>query len=828
MVKKKIIENPFYGLNEKKVKWVYESTWNYTAKFDLKEDFLKSSVIFLELEGLDTIADIYLNGELLDSVKNMFRSYKYSVKSKLKKTSNNLTLFFHSPTEFAKDMIDKYDMKLNTGEENRAFPGVPYLRKAQYSFGWDWGPILPDIGIWKDVKLTAMNTPKIESIYVFQDFKYDQNTNEINSVNLNINIEIESVFDNISNQDMDLLCILKDPHGKSIQKEKTVNSLKEGIQFKIDNPKLWWTHDLGLQNLYNLTIQLRNNEILDEYQQKIGLRDLKLIRNSDKWGKSFYFQLNGIPIFAKGANWIPVDSFIPRGKRAGLYEMNLHFAKEANMNMIRVWGGGIYEDELFYQICNKLGILVWQDFPFACAIYPIHDEFYENIQQEFKDNIKRLRNHPSLALWCGNNEIEYLWNFLKVSAGITDEEIEKNYKKGYVKIFENMLPRTLEKLDPNRPFWPSSPSNGHCGMSLGTINSNSPDEGDSHYWSVWHGGKPFRAYRRFNSRFMSEFGFESFPSLKTISSFCPKDQYYINSPIMENHQKNDAGNDLIMRYIKRRYNVPKDFRKQVILSQITQAEAVEYGVKYWRSQTANFHCMGSLYWQLNDCWPVASWSSIDYYGRWKALHYLAKRFYQPIIVEVYVTTKKIEFALINDSLVSYDVILQLNILNSGGQIVKRSNSGYELNAMESKKGDLVEIKDLASSMDLKNDCIVFYTLMNKNTKNIIYRGFKLFDSPNSFHLKDPHLKFHIYETSDNETENCKLNIQITSENISLYTFIESDIVDFIASDNFFAMEPNELRKIEIRITKNKNFSKKYTSNEIKESFRVNSLYDLLT
>ncbi|MBD3213106.1 MAG: hypothetical protein GF311_10910 [Candidatus Lokiarchaeota archaeon] len=828
MAKNKIIENPFYGLNEKQVRWVYESTWKYTAKFDLKEDFLKSSIILLQFKGLDTIADIYLNGELLDSVKNMFRTYQYSVKSNLKETSNNLTLIFQSPTKYAKGMIDKYDVKLNTGEENRAFPGVPYLRKAQYSFGWDWGPILPDIGIWKNVKLVALNTAKIESIYVSQDFIYGQNTTEVDYVNLDINIEIESVFDDISNHNMVLMCMIEDPDGIVLKKEKSINSTEDHIQFEINNPKLWWTHDLGAQNLYNLKIKLRNNEIVDEYQQKIGLRDLKLIRNSDKWGESFYFQLNGIPIFAKGANWIPVDSFIPRGKRAGLYEMNLYYAKEANMNMIRVWGGGIYEDDLFYQICNKLGLLVWQDFPFACAIYPIHNEFYENIQEEFKDNIKRLRNYPCLALWCGNNEVEYLWNFLKISAGITDKEIEKNYKKGYVKIFEEILPSILNKLDPNRPYWPSSPSNGYCGMSLGTINSNSPNKGDSHYWSVWHGGKPFKAYRRFNSRFMSEFGFESFPSLKTISSFCPEDEYDINSPIMENHQKNDAGNDLIMRYMKRRYNIPEDFRKQVILSQITQAEAVEYGVKYWRSQTANYHCMGSLYWQLNDCWPVASWSSIDYYGRWKALHYLAKRFYQPIIVEVYITTNKIEFTLINDSLESDELILQWKILDSDGNILKTANSEYELQALETKGGDLVDITDLANTVVLKNDCILFYTLTNNNTESTIYRGFKLFDSPDSFHLNDPHLKYHISEASDKETEKSKLNIIISSKNISLFTFIESDLIDFIASDNFFAMEPYESRNIEIRIIKDRNFSKNYPLKKIKESFRVNSLYDLLT
>jgi len=827
LIKNDVIKDPFYGLNEDDVTWVFQSDWIYETEFDLSEEFLDASEIILQFEGLDTIAEIYLNGELIDSVKNMFRTYTYKIKSIVKSQSNTLKIIFRSPTKYTLELIEKYEVELKTGEENRAFPGVPYLRKAQYSFGWDWGPILPDIGIWKNVKIIAINKAKIDSVYINQKFDYNPNSNKIESVILDFKITIESYINDLISEEIILLLKLRDPNGTNIIKEILLTSLEEFIKIKIEKPYLWWIHDLGAQNLYELTIELKNEEKIDKYTQRIGLREIKLVKNPDEWGESFYFELNGFPIFAKGANWIPVDSFIPRGKKLGLYEMNLEFAKEANMNMLRVWGGGIYEDDLFYDICDMLGILVWQDFTFACAIYPIHEDFYNDIEIEFKDNIKRLRNHPCLALWCGNNEIEYLWNWLRVRSGINDKELEREYKKSYVKLFEEKLPHILKKLDPNRPYWPSSPSNGFCDMKLGTINSNSPNEGDSHYWSVWHGGKPFKAYRSFNSRFISEFGFESFPSIKTISEFCPKDQFDINSPIMENHQKNEAGNDLIMRYMKRRYSVPEDFKKQVILSQITQAEAIEYGVKYWRSQRSDYRCMGTLYWQLNDCWPVASWSSIDYYGRWKALHYLAKRFYQSIIVDVNANEKKIEFRLINDSLESVDVILVWKILDFNGKLLMKGKINQRLIKLETSKIKPINIKELNQIIDIKKESVIFYELKNENNQKCIYHGYKLFDKPKNFRLKESNFEIQLKDYSEKEFPNYDLIIEIYSENISLFTFLESDLFDFIASENFFVMEPEQSKKIGLKIIAYEEIIEKWTLKEIICSIEVYSLSDLI-
>ncbi|MEJ2249964.1 MAG: glycoside hydrolase family 2 protein [Candidatus Lokiarchaeota archaeon] len=643
-----IIQDPFYGLNEHQVKWVFQTDWEYKTSFSVKNHVLNYQNIILCFYGLDTISKIYFNGTFIGNTNNMFRKYEFNIKELIKQEKNELVIILKSPVNYIKKQVDNYKINLNTGE--MSISGSPYIRKAPYSFGWDWGPKLPDMGIWKDIEIIAYESIRIKSVYTYSEFHYlsysnedskkdnykksSKNYNELNyNVDLHININLEGKIQNFCEDTHQVVIELQNPEGVKIIKKLDIKNSKIHIKIILENPILWWTHDLGEPNLYKLKIKiLFNNEIIQIEEIYIGIRDLRLIRNKDGWGESFYFKLNRIPIFAKGANWIPIDSFIPRGSKNDFYNRTLKYAKMANMNMIRVWGGGVYESDAFYNICDKIGILVWQDFIFACGIYPIHNDYMQNLNLEVIQNVIRLRNHPSLALWCGNNEIEYLWKILLWQCGIKNEKIQERYKKGYLEIFEKIIPSLINKYDPNRFYWPSSPSNGFVGNNLGRTNANLPTKGDSHYWSVWHGGKSFKSYKSFKSRFISEFGFESFPSIKTISDFCSPEQLDLNSPMMENHQKNNAGNDKILKYMKKRFIIPESFEDQVILSQITQAEAIIYGIKYWRKNRINNQCMGNLYWQLNDCWPVASWSSIDYFGRWKALHYCIKRVYQPIIV----------------------------------------------------------------------------------------------------------------------------------------------------------------------------------------------------
>jgi beta-mannosidase len=837
LVDSDMIEDPFYGLREHEVSWVYESEWIYKTEFNLDPGFLDHKNILLRFHGLDTISEIILNGENLGFTNNMFTRYEYKVKLKLKSKGNSLIVKFKSPTLKAREQKEKNGIDLNTGYA--AIPGVPYLRKAQYSFGWDWGPKLPDIGIWQPVELVGYDNIRIESFYVAQKLHYNKDVDNITdlreitdlgvmSADLLIKIIVRS---DLSVKEMEryrYVVELKAPDGKTLTKEVSVKDLILQTEFSLEYPYLWWSHDLGTPNLYDLSVTINKNRIVDSVTQKLGIREVQLIQKADDWGESFYFRLNGVPLFAKGANWIPIDSFIPRGKKRGLYKSNLINAKEANMNMIRVWGGGIYEDDLFYDICDELGILVWQDFPFACAIYPYDEDFKENFKQEASQNIQRLRNHPSLALWCGNNEVEWLLKIEFQNSKITKDDQIKKFEAGYLTIFEKLLPKLIQLYDPGHQYWPSSPSNGFVGEALGTINSNSQNIGDSHFWDVWHRNKRFKAYRKFNSRFMSEFGYESFPSVKTIENICPIEQFDFFSPIMENHQKNSAGNKKILDYMKKRFEIPPEFENQVILSQITQAEAIEYGVEHWRRNRNNFHCMGALYWQLNDCWPVASWSSLDYYNRWKALHYYAKRFYHPVFPSVEEDAKSVDFWVSNDLRTSQIIQFEWKIYRSDGKVEKNGSYKSEINPCSAKKIGMVDVSDLSQFDNILSDYVIFYTLRYQNLEGEQeIHGFRLFSAPIKFQLQDPNIYWELSEYPCDDKVEKIYELKITAKKIALYIHIDSNKFDFIASDNFISLEPGESRTITLKNLGLVNSSEPAYKTVKKEDFSVRSLYDLL-
>jgi beta-mannosidase len=832
LIEKNIIEDPFYGEREHEMAWIYNSDWKYETTFDVSSQFLKHSRILMRFNGVDTISEIYLNDEFIGSTENMFLVYEFDVRSKLKSGKNTLKILIKSPTLYALNQRKINKTKLTT---YRALKGMPYLRKPQFSFGWDWGPRLPDIGIWQSVELIGYDTLRIGSIYPVQTFNYNKeplqiiNPEEISairveSVTIQVNTELDTEIEELESLHYKINVELKAPDGKIYTNQVDLREKNPLIDLEIENPQLWWTHDLGKPNLYDLTVSISNTEVIDTRTIRIGIRDIRLIRNRDKWGETFYFLLNGVPIFAKGANWVPIDSFIPRGKKLGLYEMNLVYAKEANMNMLRAWGGGLLEDNHFYDLCDELGILVWQDFPFGCALYPVHEEFVENVRKEAIQNIKRIRYHASLALWCGNNEIEqYFLLYLGLSRIITIPKI-KAQKRGYRYRFEELLPELVKKYDPGHAYWPSSPSNGGGSNKKGLFKSNSPNKGDSHFWKVWHLNAPFSAYRKFNSRFMSEYGFESFPSMKTIRTFCPPEQFDFHSPIMENHQKNRAGNKKIMKYMKRRFSIPENFEQQVILSQITHAEAIEYGVEHWRRNRNEFHCMGSLYWQLNDCWPVASWSSLDYYGRWKALHYIAKRVYQPFFASVKEEKEVVEFWLTNDFKNSKEAVLEWEILNADGVILLDGSKSLKIPPCSSVLVEDIEVKEINQEKKYVEN-IIFFKL-EENDK-LVYHGFRLFGNPEDFPLKDPKLLYKIEEFDSNNESNYTHKITIEAENIALYVFIDSDLLDLIASDNYFAIEPRKSREILIRLLNPSTFDKNGLTENLSDIIKVKSLFDLI-
>jgi beta-galactosidase/beta-glucuronidase len=612
-----------------------------------------------------------------------------------------LTYIFKSASKIATERWLADNKRI--GYPSYMIGGGSYTHKAQYSYGWDWGPILPDIGVWKDVELIANNRYKLVNLQIIPSFSED-----FEKVDLKIVVNSE-----INSKDITGLKIKAQITYISPQKieftQELIQDPSEEIEFNFSfKPELWWIKELGLPNLYNIKIHLiYNDEVIDEISERFGIREIKVIRRDDEFGKSFFFQLNGIPIFAKGANWIPLHNFIPKGRRLGLYRSTIQDAVDINMNMLRVWGGGICEDDEFYNVCDELGMLIWQDFPYAChTIPPIRtkggapNRFYENAERQAVQNIIRIRNHPSLALWCGNNEIEGI-KFNKSGEVKHDMEL----LNAYTELFEVIFPKLVAKYDPTHFYWPSSPSSGGSN-GTGTFIKAEENTGDSHFWTVWHGGANFSAYRKNFTRFMSEFGFESFPDIKTCEEFCPPDQFEFESPIMKNHQKNHAGNAKILDYMKKRFKIPNDFKKQVILSQLTQAEAIEYGVEHWRryrGEIGKERCMGTLYWQLNDCWPVASWSSIDYSkklaekynipGRWKALHYFANRFYKSTIISIAEGRKDSEIWAVNDLNCQKKVTANWQLLDENQKKLLEKTKEITLEPCSSKLIDSIDLRE---------------------------------------------------------------------------------------------------------------------------------------
>ena len=799
-----VIEDPFYGMNEKRCEWIWERDWEYSTVLNLNQEITDKEYLMLRFHGLDTMCEVCFNDRIILFGDNMHRTYDVFIKTKdfnfLEEVDNTLAITFRSTVEEARKRL--MDITLKNSDKTPyshlpfAIPGVETLRKAYYSFGWDWGPKIPDLGIWRKVELHAFNSAFIQDVQIHTDIDFIIGNGKGTTTATQAAIVIDTeLSDFCQNNGKTIFYELYD-NGEKIQTDH-INCLESGSETTIflKNPKLWWTHDLGEPALYLLkVILLEGDQVIDEYQTRFGIRDLQLIRNEDKWGESFYFELNKVPIFAKGGNWIPSDSLLPRGTREKKYEAVLESCVAANMNMIRVWGGGIYEENDFYDFCDRKGLLVWQDFAFACRPTPNFSGFEESIIRESIDNIKRLRNHPSLAIWVGNNEIEEGWLYWGF------EDYVPQFKAFYLKLFEETLPKLVAEYDAKRSYWPSSPSSGG-----GFSNPQSPNCGDSHYWKVWHEGYPLESYREFDSRFMSEFGFESFPDMKTIKKFCEPSQIYYNSIIMENHQKNPAGNQKIFDYMNKRFMIPKEFENQVILSQITQAEAMEYGVEHWRRNRNNCHCMGALYWQINDCWPAASWSSIDYYGRWKALHYFAKRFYSPFYINAYETDNYFEIWFCNDSVVKFSGKYQWVLMDLSGEIQYRYQDTLIAPGLFSTLAQRVNLSDIG--VDVSQSVLHFQAY--EESGKLVSEGFKLFSTPKDLKVEKPEIQFTLKKATD-----CYFLI-IESDKPTLYCMIEAP-QDICFSDNYFCLLDGK-----------KTVDFKYSGDITHKDIRIRSLYDYL-
>lgn len=699
------IEAPFVGTNEHRQQWIDKTNWHYRAQFDIEADMLKQTNLELVFEGLDTYADVFVNGEHLLSADNMFRAWTVNIRSVAKQKDNELLIVFHSPVTVDQPKIEQLGYNLPATNDQSELGGLGndkisvFARKAPYHYGWDWGPRFVTSGIWRPVYVRAWSNVRIIDLHIEQL--------EITSLIAHLRAEIEVESDT----DWQGIISIADNEGKVWEEAVAINSGQSTlhVELSIEKPKLWWSRGLGEAHLYTFGASLlQYNTCYSTYSVRTGLRTVKLVTEADELGSSFYIELNGVPVFCKGANHIPNDSFLPE-VTYDRYRHEVASAAAANMNMLRVWGGGIYEDSAFYELCDEYGIMVWQDFMFACSMYPGDEQFLSNVRSEAEYSIRRLRNYASIVLWCGNNEMDLAWSEYNETGGWKwkqeyNAEQRKTIWHNYEQIFHRILPEAIQRLTGNIPYWPSSPMSKLSGDASQHSFSKSTN-GDIHYWGVWHSVAPFEDYNVHIGRFMSEYGFQSFPELATVLTYATEEDLRIDSEIMLAHQKNGRGNFLIKEYMDMYLRQPVDFPAFLYLSQLLQAEAMKTAIEAHRRKKP--YCMGSLYWQMNDCWPVASWAGIDYYGRWKALQYYAKHSFADILLSVdRVEEGYLHVHLINDSLANLSGELVIDLLDFTGARISKQLIATQVQANESQILWSTDVEELLKGQAYRTDLVL--------------------------------------------------------------------------------------------------------------------------
>ncbi len=743
------IEDPYYRENEFTAFPVSEDDYSFSCTFSMPK-MEEMSHCELCFDGIDTIADIILNGTKLGSTDNMHRRWRFPVENLLHE-ENSLTVTIHSPLRY---IAEKQAQRPLWGV-NSTVTGFPHIRKAHYMFGWDWGPQLPDMGIWRDVYLECWQGGKIEHAY------YSQNHHD-GIVELTADMQFRN--------DRPLYCRLTvtDPDGAVIEKTEPIAISEQSASCKvtIENPRLWWARGYGEQPLYTAVITLMDAQgnVLDETSERIGLRTITVRQEPDEWGESFCLHLNGRDIFAMGANLIPFDQILPRITK-DYVENILEACVKSNFNVVRVWGGGLYPDETFYNYCDEHGLIVWQDFMFACANYLLTDEFWQTTEAELRDNILRLRNHASLGMWCGNNEIETSFE----TWGLPEDAEAREH---YLEQFEHRMPAIVQELDPNRFYWRSSPSAyGGCKETA------SNHAGDMHYWEVWHSFKPFTAFHELYYRFCSEYGFESVPNLKTLLTVCDPEQGDLNlmSPVMEAHQKCEQGNEKLMYYLAQMMRYPESFEDLIYSTQLMQAEYIRTCVEHMRR--ARGRCMGSVYWQLNDTNPVISWSSIDYYGRWKALQHFAKRFHAPVLLTINDDTM---FNISNETLYDVEGTIHWQLRNAKSEIIVSGSMAASCPALSARDVAVPELGEFSHVLtEMQNRRKHYITFSLETESGTIASGSKLFVLPKQFAFLHPEIRTEIAETPEG------FAVTLSADAYVMAVCLDCKAMDVQFSDNWF-------------------------------------------
>ncbi|MDD7219298.1 MAG: glycoside hydrolase family 2 protein [Clostridia bacterium] len=874
LLNKGLMPDPFYRDNELDALKLMDNDFVYETEFSVSEEDRKADRLFLHFDGIDTLADVYLNGKLLGHTDNMNRVWEYDITSEVKgdpeDTVYHLKVLLHSPTRF----ISEEDQKCPVGASSDAMPGFPHIRKAACMFGWDWGPRLPDAGLFRPVSVEAVKTARISQVKIDQKHRVTGKTvhgNTVDSVQVTADTEIEwmpeAAFEKVK-----AVFLLTSPDGaRTLSAESVPVDLSMGyvpsmnltgltcnlrcshvsLSLTVSDPQIWWPNGYGEQPLYQAEVLLvpatenQDEPALDIWKKRIGLRtvtvntdpvpdetfdphmtdqkedlddgnnmvrteDGKKVFVTDKEakkveGRNFAFEVNGLQIFAMGADYIPEDNILTRQTRERT-DMLLATAQESHFNNIRIWGGGYYMDDFFYDICDERGLLVWQDFAFACASYELSDAFEENVSVEIRQNIRRLRSHACISLWCGNNELETQYESL------VWPQSKKQYYD-YIHLYEYIIPKIVKEEAPDTFYWPSSPSSGG-----NYENSQAENVGDTHYWGVWHGNEPFTAYRSHHYRFLSEFGFQSFPALQTVKRFTVEEDRNIFSRVMELHQRNTAANGKIINYLSKTFLFPKNFDEMLYSSQLLQADAIRYGVEHFRRFRGT--CMGTVVWQLNDIWPVASWASVDYYGNWKALQYAEKRMFAPVLLSCEEHGEIDQKPYVNTLPQPIDISADLHVANETDKTVngtvkwalRRPDSSvikegsFEV-AVPAYGGAWLPHLDF-NDQDPLEAHLEYALIVNGE---VISQGTTLFCAPKHYHFLDPELSVVV----EGDT------VTVTAKNYAKSVSVETENGVLRLDDNFVDMEAGSRT---FSILPGRDFTDDGTG--VSGAFRVRSVYEI--
>ncbi len=795
--------DPFYRDNEDKIQELFLEDYEYIREFEVLSSHIENDEVLLCCEGLDTLADVYLNKQLIANTDNMHRTYKFDIRENLIVGINEIHIVFHSPKKYIQSKAELSRIPSVLGNT-----GVDQIRKAQCAFGWDWGLSLPDSGIWKNIFIECNSTAVIDEFYISQQ-------HESNKVTLQANLE----FKIWSSKTLNAEIIVTGPDNKAILAKGQVDSVskKYTANIEITDPKLWWPNGYGEQPLYEVLMLLKDGDtVIDSRKVNIGLRTIVLRRENDEWGKCYELIVNGIAIFVRGSNLIIEDSVMTRYTPERTEKM-LKDCVEANFNCVRVWGGALYPYDDFYETCDKLGLVIYHDFMFACHAYPVYEEFLESIREEIRDNVKRIRHHACLGLWNGNNEIETIIDmftnktepmFLDIQSHFNcslNAAEESLVKEEYIRLFSEVIPELLKELDPNTSYVRCSPSNDE-------LFKHNEKTGDTHIYITFLDKLPYKKQRDYYFRFISEMGFQSYPSIKTIETFTLPEDRRSDSPIMYKHQKSYTGNQDIELYMQRDFNLPKDFGLYVYASQILAGEVLKYSIEHMRRNRGR--CMGVITWQLNDCWPAVSWAGIDYFGRWKAQQYYSKRFYEPVLVSACEEGSKAGIYVTNDTFEAINGTLKWALKDNGSAVIIQGEEEVSIESLSAKNCIQLDFADLVKDFKPESNYVEF--TLTSGAKEL-GNGTVIFVPAKEFKFLNPEINVTVEE---NETSFLlKVNTKAYAKSVGL----DLEKADCIFSDNYFDVSADAVKVIEV---KKSSLSEKLNLNQFRNQIKIVSVYDI--